>query len=116
MTRPMTTPTLADVIASLEPQDLTFTLDAPPSWSQGRTLYGGMTAALAWAAAGRAFPDLPPLRSVQAAFVGPAAGRLAFAPTNPLLSHRISATRNTLLPTRWPYATWPPSRCPPSST
>ena len=76
----MTTPTLADVVASLEPQASAFTLDAPPSWSQGRTLYGGMTAALAWAAATQAEPDLPPLRSVQAAFVGPAAGRLTIAP------------------------------------
>nr|WP_280740559.1 thioesterase family protein [Sphingomonas kaistensis] len=55
-------------------------LDAPPSWSQGRTLYGGMTAALAWAAAVRTVPDLPPLRSVQAAFIGPAAGCLTIEP------------------------------------
>lgn len=76
----MPTPTLAEVIASLSPGGATFTLDAPLSWSQGRTLYGGMTAALAWAAAVRTLPDLPPLRSVQAAFVGPASGRLTLAP------------------------------------
>ena len=69
-------PTLADVVASLSPVDDAFALDAPPSWSQGRTLYGGMTAALGWAAASRALPGVPPLRSVQAAFVGPASGRL----------------------------------------
>jgi acyl-CoA thioesterase len=39
-----------------------------------------MTAALGWAATSRILPGLPPLRSVQAAFVGPAAGRLTFAP------------------------------------
>jgi acyl-CoA thioesterase len=39
-----------------------------------------MTAALAWAATTRLLPDLPPLRSVQAAFVGPASGRLTLAP------------------------------------
>jgi acyl-CoA thioesterase len=40
-----------------------------------------MTAAIGWAAAARAFADLPPLRSVQAAFVGPAMGALTLAPT-----------------------------------
>jgi acyl-CoA thioesterase len=73
-------PTLSDVIASFEPEGPGFALGAPPSWSQGRTLYGGMTAALGWAAAVRSLPDLPPLRSVQAAFVGPASGRLTLAP------------------------------------
>lgn len=76
----MTMPTLAQVIASIEGEAGGLALDAPPSWSQGRTLYGGMTAALGWAAARRAIPDLPPLRSVQAAFVGPAAGRLRLSP------------------------------------
>ncbi|UUR08867.1 acyl-CoA thioesterase [Sphingomonas glaciei] len=72
-------PSLATVVASLSGDPLT--LEAPPSWSQGRTLYGGMTAALGWAAAAHTVPDLPPLRSVQAAFVGPAAGRLTLQPT-----------------------------------
>ena len=74
----MTAPSLAQVVASLSGDPLT--LEAPPAWSQGRTLYGGMTVALAWAAAARSFADLPPLRSVQAAFVGPAAGRLTLEP------------------------------------
>jgi acyl-CoA thioesterase len=78
MSMPM--PTLADVVSSLASEDEVLALDAPPSWSQGRTLYGGMTAALGWAAATRLFPDLPPLRSVQAAFVGPASGRLNLQP------------------------------------
>lgn len=86
----MTAPSLASVIASLVPAGEGFTLDAPPAWSQGRTLYGGMSAALAWAAATRAFADLPPLRSVQAAFVGPAAGSLTLAPT--ILRRGKSAT------------------------
>ncbi|WP_344710202.1 thioesterase family protein [Sphingomonas humi] len=71
-------PSLAAVVDSLSGSPLS--LDAPPSWSQGRTLYGGMTAALGWAATVRELPDLPPLRSVHAAFVGPAAGRLTLAP------------------------------------
>lgn len=41
------------------------------SWMQGRTLYGGASALLAYTAAIRAFPDLPPLRAAQIAFVAP---------------------------------------------
>jgi acyl-CoA thioesterase len=37
-------------------------------------LYGGLSASLCVEAAGRAVPDLPPLRSAQFAFVGPASG------------------------------------------
>lgn len=45
-----------------------------PSWTQGRTAYGGFTAALSLEAALRAFPGLAPLRSAQFAFIGPLAG------------------------------------------
>ncbi|MGR3322040.1 MAG: acyl-CoA thioesterase [Pseudooceanicola sp.] len=51
---------------------------APEGWTQGRTLYGGMTAALCWHAAGRALDPLPPLRAAQLAFTGPAQGVLDF--------------------------------------
>lgn len=51
-------------------------VELTPDWQQGRTAYGGLSAALCLAAALRAHPDLPPLRSAQFAFVGPAAGRL----------------------------------------
>ncbi len=40
-------------------------------WMQGRTLYGGASAFIAYTAATRAFPDLPPLRAAQVAFVAP---------------------------------------------
>lgn len=42
-------------------------------WLQGRTLYGGASALIAYTAAVRAFPDLPPLRAGQVAFVAPTA-------------------------------------------
>lgn len=58
-----------------------FCIEAPEGWTQGRTLYGGMTAALCAEAARRRFADLlPPLRSAQFAFTGAAAGRLRFEP------------------------------------
>jgi acyl-CoA thioesterase len=46
----------------------------PPEWGQGRTAYGGITAALSGAAAAKAHPGLPPMRSAQVGFIGPAAG------------------------------------------
>ena len=51
-----------------------------PEWLQGRTAYGGVSAAIALIAVKAAFPDLPPLRSVQVAFVGPLAGDVAATP------------------------------------
>ncbi len=63
----------------LTPEGAGFVIDAPEDWAQGRTLYGGMTAALAYEAVRRAHEDLPPLRAAQVTFVGPAAGRLQFS-------------------------------------
>ncbi len=57
------------------------TAQVPEDWRQGRTTYGGMSAALCVAGALREIPDVPPLRSAQFAFVGPAAGTLRIEPT-----------------------------------
>jgi acyl-CoA thioesterase len=57
-----------------------FHIEAPEGWTQGRTLYGGMTAALCAEAARRSIAGLPPLRSAQFAFTGAAAGRLRLEP------------------------------------
>ena len=46
-------------------------LSQAEDWMQGRTLYGGASALVAFTAASRAFPDLPPLRSAQIGFVAP---------------------------------------------
>lgn len=55
---------------------------AAPSeeWRQGRTLFGGLLAALAVTAARRACRELPPLRSAQFAYIAPATGDLELAP------------------------------------
>jgi acyl-CoA thioesterase len=49
-------------------------------WLQGRTAYGGLSAALALHAVKLAVPDLPPLRSAQIAFVGPLWGDVVITP------------------------------------
>ncbi|MBO9708367.1 MAG: thioesterase family protein [Caulobacter sp.] len=65
---------LIDAIAATETGYVAHVTD---DWKQGRTTYGGLSAALCVEAAQRAFAGAPPLRSAQFAFVGPAAGELA---------------------------------------
>ncbi len=48
-----------------------FRLDGAEGWMQGRTMYGGAAASIAYAAACAAFPGLPPLRAAQVGFVAP---------------------------------------------
>jgi acyl-CoA thioesterase len=51
-------------------------VDIPPSWHQGRTCYGGLSATLAYQAARNLDADLPPLQSAQISFSGPLAGQV----------------------------------------
>lgn len=65
---------LADILAGAARTGEGFTTSVPADWMQGRTAYGGLSAALELQAALEAEPDLPPLRSAQVAFIGPLAG------------------------------------------
>ncbi|MEL6826860.1 MAG: thioesterase family protein [Pseudomonadota bacterium] len=58
------------------------TIDAhiPESWMQGRTTYGGLTAALSFQGALDLVGDIP-IRSAQVAFVGPVGGDVTIRPT-----------------------------------
>lgn len=47
------------------------------NWMQGRTTYGGMSAALCYQAVVNDFPELPPLRSAQINFIGPVGGQVS---------------------------------------
>lgn len=58
----------------------TLSADIGDDWLQGRTAYGGLSAAIALHAVKAAVPDLPPLRSAQIAFVGPLAGTVRATP------------------------------------
>lgn len=49
----------------------TVALPDAANWMQGRTLYGGASALIAYTQAIRAFSDLPPLRAAQIGFVAP---------------------------------------------
>lgn len=68
-----------DLLASLSTnssqmaeQEWLITIDQ--SWMQGRTTYGGLSAAICLKAVENSYPDLPPLRSAQVNFIGPAGG------------------------------------------
>ena len=72
---------LRAIMETLVPAADGFAIEAPEDWSQGRTLYGGMTAALAHEAVRRTHEGLGPLRSAQLTFIGPASGHLRFTST-----------------------------------
>lgn len=68
------------LLASMSQHEGHYQVAPGEDWGQGRTLYGGITLALAAHAARLAFPGLPPLRAAQAAFTGPASGNLTIKP------------------------------------
>ncbi|MBS0483564.1 MAG: thioesterase family protein [Proteobacteria bacterium] len=67
---------LPDALSHLRPIDGGFAAVIPDAWLQGRTSYGGFSAALALVAAQDLANDLPPLRSAQVSFVGPLSGEV----------------------------------------
>lgn len=63
--------TIASLLAPVTGHSGPARLDHAAAWMQGRTLYGGASALVAYTMAVRAFPGLPPLRAGQVAFVAP---------------------------------------------
>ena len=74
-------PDFASLLQKLTPDAPGFVIEATPDWLQGRTLYGGLSAALCLEATRRSLADPPPLRSAHFSFVGPASGALLIRPT-----------------------------------
>ena len=62
---------IATLIGSIPAEGGPTHLENLDHWLQGRALYGGASALIAYTAARRAFADLPPLRAGQVAFVSP---------------------------------------------
>lgn len=74
----------SEVLSSLRPgeEGANLLADVPESWSQGRTVFGGLQVALLVQAMRRLVPAEVPLRSLQATFVGPVTpGRLNLSAT-----------------------------------
>jgi acyl-CoA thioesterase len=72
---------IADLLAQAPRIEAGFRTAIPADWMQGRTAYGGLSAALALQAAIELELDLPPLRSAQVAFIGPLAGEVSVTAT-----------------------------------
>ena len=70
----------SQVMAFMHQTGEQFTIDLPTDWLQGRTAYGGLSAAVCLEATLRSTKDLPPLRSAQFCFIGPATGELKISP------------------------------------
>ena len=71
---------LPEILAAATFDGTALSADIGENWLQGRTAYGGVSAAIALAAAKASVPDLPPLRSAQIAFVSPLAGQVTATP------------------------------------
>ncbi len=70
----------SQVLIHLAHSDHTYRATPSEEWRQGRTFFGGLSAALAVTVAERAYPVLPPLRSAQFVFIGPVTGPLEMTP------------------------------------
>jgi acyl-CoA thioesterase len=68
---------LPDILTAAARGSGTLNATVPPTWLQGRTAYGGLSAALALETARGLVPDAPPLRSAQISFVGPLSGEVS---------------------------------------
>ncbi|MEQ5787571.1 thioesterase family protein [Erythrobacter sp. NFXS35] len=69
--------TIASLLEPVTGQPGPARLEHAQEWMQGRTLYGGASALVAYTMATRAFPGLPPLRGGQVAFVAPVGEEIA---------------------------------------
>ncbi|MCI5045897.1 MAG: thioesterase family protein [Aquisalinus sp.] len=72
----MSLKSFADLM-SLEKSGDDYTATITEDWQQGRSTFGGLSAALCLQAAYETGPDLPPLQSAQVSFIGPAAGDIS---------------------------------------
>jgi acyl-CoA thioesterase len=69
-----------ELMASMTTDGDTCSATATEDWLQGRTMYGGLSAAFCLESASRQLGELPPLRSAQFSFVGPAADTVMIRP------------------------------------
>lgn len=72
---------LSTLLSGIKPTDGIYQATATEDWLQGRTIYGGLSAAFGVECSLDAFKDMPPLRTAQFAFIGPATGTLKITPS-----------------------------------
>ncbi|MGY4225133.1 acyl-CoA thioesterase [Bradyrhizobium sp. USDA 4503] len=71
---------LLTLLTGLRADGDTYQIAVSEDWLQGRTTFGGLSAAICVESTLRQYADLPPLRSAQFTFVGPATGLLSVRP------------------------------------
>jgi acyl-CoA thioesterase len=69
------------LLTAMTRQGDTWSCNPSDDWRQGRTLFGGLSAALCYAACEALVIDSPPLRSAQIAYIGPSAGEAVLRPS-----------------------------------
>ena len=89
--------TLADKLAEIGPTDSEMGFKDAEKWMQGRTMYGGMSALIAYLTATRAFPDLPPLRAGQIGFVAPVGDRFTLRAESVREGRSVTQIRSEIL-------------------
>ena len=89
--------TIASLIDPIPAANGSVHLTHAQSWMQGRTLYGGASALIAYTAAIRAFADLPPLRAGQIGFVAPVGESFTVATTMIRQGRNVTQLRSELL-------------------
>ncbi len=89
--------TIASLLAPITGQPGPARLAHAQDWMQGRTLYGGASALVAYTMATRAFPDLPPLRSAQIGFVAPVGEEIALTAEIVRQGRNVTQVRSEIL-------------------
>lgn len=72
---------LSELLSSFTATEAGHRVHIPADWLQGRAVYGGLSAALCLHSTYLSLDTLPPLRSVQMAFIGPAGSEVEVRPT-----------------------------------
>lgn len=89
--------TIASLLAPVTGQPGPARLVHAEDWMQGRTLYGGASALVAYTMAVRAFPGLPPLRAGQIAFVAPVGEEIALTAQIVRQGRNVTQVRSEIL-------------------
>ena len=89
--------TIASLLEPITGQPGPARLAHAADWMQGRTLYGGASALVAYTMAARAFPGLPPLRAAQVAFVAPVGEDIALTAEIIRQGRNVTQVRSEIL-------------------
>lgn len=89
--------TIASLLDPITGQPGAVRLEHAQEWMQGRTLYGGASALVAYTMASRAFTGLPPLRSAQIGFVAPVGEDIALRAEIVRQGRNVTQVRSEIL-------------------